>query len=55
MKINQDIRRGIILLVIGMIIALFIMFNSTDYFNSGGLYAILGAITISAYLIWDKF
>lgn len=55
MRLNQDVRRGFILLILGMIISLFIMFNSTDYFNSGGLYLILGVVTIGGYLTWDKF
>ena len=54
MSLDTDQKRGIYLLLIGMIIALFIAFNSTDYLMAGGLYAILGAVTIGGYLIWSK-
>ena len=54
MGLDADQKRGIYLLLIGMIVSLFIMFNSTNYLQAGGLYAILGAVTIMGYLIWNR-
>lgn len=52
---KKDITRAITILILGMIIALFLTFNSPERFSAGVLYSILGGASILAYLIWDKF
>ncbi|MEK6880363.1 MAG: hypothetical protein AABY22_12175 [Nanoarchaeota archaeon] len=51
---NQDMKRGIYLLIIGIVVASFIIFNSPDFFSSGILYIIMGTLTIGGYLIFPK-
>ena len=52
---KQNINRAITVLVLGLIIALFLTFNSPEKFSAGILYSVLGVATILAYLGWDKF
>lgn len=52
---KQNINRAITILVLGIIISLFLVFNSPERFSAGILYSIMGGATIFAYLIWDKF
>lgn len=52
---KKNISRAITVLILGIIIALFLVFNSPERFNAGILYSILGGATILAYFIWDKF
>ena len=53
-KINPDIKRGIYLLILGMVITAFIIVNSPDFFSSGIIYAIIGILSIAGYMIWEK-
>lgn len=52
---KKNISRAIVVLVLGMIIAMFLTFNSTERFSAGILYMILGAASVLSYLVWDKF
>jgi len=52
---KKNINRAIIVLILGLIIALFLTFNSPERFSAGILYSVLGSLTIFSYLIWDKF
>ena len=52
---KQNVGRAIVVLVLGLIVALFLTFNSSEGFNAGVLYSLMGVLTILAYLIWDKF
>jgi len=52
---KHNINRAIVILVLGLIIALFLVFNSPERFNAGILYSIMGIATIGAYMIWDRF
>lgn len=52
---KKNINRAIVVLVLGLIIALFLVFNSRESFDAGILYSIMGVATIGAYFIWDKF
>ncbi len=52
---KKNVGRAITVLVIGIIIALFLTFNSPEGFESGFLYSIMGVISILGYFIWDKF
>lgn len=54
-KEKKDINRAITVLVLGLIISLFLIFNSQERFGAGILYSLLGIGTIFGYLIWDKF
>lgn len=54
-KLNKDLKRAVTVLVLGLIIALFLTFNSPESFSAGILYSVLGAFSILAYFIWDKF
>lgn len=52
---KKDIKRAITVLIIGMIIAVYLIVNADDSFQAGVVYSILGAVSIGGYLIWDKF
>jgi len=54
-KLNEDYRRAIIVLVLGIFVALFIMFNAGAFITASVLYTIMGVLSILGYLIWDKF
>ena len=47
--------RAITVLVIGLLIASFLMFNAGQSFGAAILYIVLGVLTIFGYLVWDKF
>lgn len=51
---DKDIKRGINLMILGIIISLFIIFNSPTYLNAGLLYIGMGIITIGGFILWDK-
>ena len=52
---KKNHNRAITVLVLGIIITLFLIFNSPEGFSAGILYAILGIASIFSYFIWDKF
>lgn len=53
-KLDADKKRAIYMVALGIITSSFIMFNSPDFRTAGGLYLVLGIITIGGYRIWDK-
>lgn len=53
---KENIRRAIVILVLGIIVALFLTFNAgPEGFGAGVLYTIMGSVTILGYLVWDRF
>lgn len=52
---KRNVSRAITILVLGIMISLFLIFNSPDGFSAGYLYTTMGIITIGGYLVWDRF
>jgi len=54
-KLPKPFRKAVLILIVGILVSLFIMFNAKTYLLSAVLYIVMGVLSILAYFIWDSF